>query len=260
MPRRPERGARRALVVLSTGRTGTQALARYLAAEFPGEVTALHEPFPSRILRVVSNLALAGRCSVHARRAALRLARDARLARCPTPRYVETNPFLFGFLDVMAGVYPDLAVVHVVRHPEAYVRSHLEFGAFTPAKLAVPFFQTLPDHDPAHRGPTWAEMEPTERLAYRWWRINRELDRGAALLGPRYRRVRFEDLFTPAGLGEVLAPLELPVTEGLLARARAPINTSRARGRGPACEWTPARRARLAAWCADLAGGYGYEL
>jgi hypothetical protein len=39
-----------AAVLLSTGRTGTMAIARYLRESYPG-VCALHEPRPSRHLR-----------------------------------------------------------------------------------------------------------------------------------------------------------------------------------------------------------------
>jgi hypothetical protein len=46
-------------LIVSTGRTATQALAHYLDSCYP-QVCALHEPSPSRVLRLVSNRYLSG--------------------------------------------------------------------------------------------------------------------------------------------------------------------------------------------------------
>ena len=46
------------VVILSTGRTGTKALAHFFNTSYDN-VTALHEPAPSRHLRLLSNRAMA---------------------------------------------------------------------------------------------------------------------------------------------------------------------------------------------------------
>ena len=44
----------RMIFVLSTGRTGTKFLAEYFNNNYP-DITALHEPKPSYLLRLMSN-------------------------------------------------------------------------------------------------------------------------------------------------------------------------------------------------------------
>ena len=94
-------------VILSTGWTGTMALAHYFDASYD-QVKALHEPKPSRRLRLASNRYLYGQLSKsnlaqQLIRSQRRLFRDI-----SEPFYIESNGFLHGFLDVFDDVFGQL--------------------------------------------------------------------------------------------------------------------------------------------------------
>src|SRR5690349_17691742 len=74
------------VVVVSTGRTGTQALAHHLNACYDN-VTALHEPAPSRHLRLLSNRAVAGQVNIDEAIATLIKARAKLFGGIKTPVY-----------------------------------------------------------------------------------------------------------------------------------------------------------------------------
>ena len=78
------------VVVLSTGRTGTQALAHYFNTCYDN-VTALHEPKPTRQFRVMSNMAIAGK--LPRERAVKNLVRFRRrlVEKITRPIYIESN-------------------------------------------------------------------------------------------------------------------------------------------------------------------------
>src|SRR5688500_15110858 len=118
------------VVVLSPGRTGTTALAAHLDQSYP-QVPALHEPPPSWRLRTASVKAVSGRLHKRQLVSILTQARTSLLASIDRPIYVESNPYLMGFLDALDDVLgPRVYVVHAVRDPRSYVRSGVNFGAF----------------------------------------------------------------------------------------------------------------------------------
>lgn len=254
------------VIAVSTGRTGSQALAHHFDACFP-QVRALHEPKPSRGLRIASNRYLCGRSSRGYLARRLASARADLLAAAGTPIYLESNPFLHGFLEVFDAVFGEPQVLHIVRDPRSYIPSYINFGAFRGLKgwaaRAVPFWMLKPDQferDPHRR---WREMGPAERVAWRWNAVNGVLDRGQALFGPRYLRLRYEDLFDPGGeaLSELLRRLGLPPSDDLSERFRKQrVNASPDRGFPPFDQWEEALRERILDTCRERMARYGYEV
>lgn len=115
--------------ILSTGRTGSKALAQFLDDAFP-DVTALHEPNPSYRLRLRSCAYLSNKISRESLIRSLSHARRALISRIETPVYVESNPFLFGHASVLPEVFHRVKVAHVVRDPRTYIRSCINFGSY----------------------------------------------------------------------------------------------------------------------------------
>jgi len=252
------------VLVVSTGRTGTQALAHIFDGVLPG-VHARHEPPPSRRLRILSNLHLCGRLGRARLQRHLTRVRGPLLDRLAPLLYLESNPFLHGFLDVFDDVFGAPRVLHVVRDPRTYVVSYLRFGVFRGAKgLAaawLPYWMLKPERYEPDSGLVWARMSPTERLAWRWNAVNGALERGEQLFGARYRRVRFENLFAPDGteLHELARwmglhePLSLP--SPTQARANASPNVAVA----PFADWPAAEQRRLLSLCGARMERYGYR-
>lgn len=250
-------------LLLSTGRTGTKALAQYFDTSF-AEVCALHEPAPSRHLRVASNRYLCGRL---AREQMVKLFADARrdrVAAISEPIYIESNPFLHGFVDVLDDVFEAPRVVHIVRDPRSYVRSYINYGAFRGIKgLAArlyPYWMLKPEQvDPAAPR-RWTAMSQVERLAWRWATINASLDRGASIFGERYVRVRFEDLFAEdgSGLRWLAERIGLRPSAQFERLREERVNASTGRQMPKWEQWDAADRRALMELCGPQMDRYGY--
>ena len=106
-----------------------------------GNVCALHEPRPSRSLRIASNRFLCGKLSRQQMARRLAHARQALLGAMTEPIYIESNNSLYGFIDVLDEVFDQPYVLHVVRDPRTYIRSWINFGVYHGLKgLAGRFF------------------------------------------------------------------------------------------------------------------------
>ena len=251
------------VLVVSTGRTGTTALAQYFDAF--DRVCALHEPAPSRSLRVASNRHLAGRLPESRLIDLYAAARRRRFERIREPVYVESNPTLHGFLDVFDALFDSPRVVHVVRDPRTQIPSGINYGSYSGIKgLAVQFFPywaLKPEH--LHPSPPrrWSHMSPAERIAWRWRTVNGELERGEALFGDRYLRFRFEDLFADSGAGMRRLAESLGLAAGGAGeRQRCEKVNASTRTQMPGWDaWTASDRQVVLDLCGPLMERYGYR-
>lgn len=170
--------------------------------------------------------------------------------------YVESNPYLSGFVDVLGEVFEGASVVHVVRDPRTYVRSGVNFGAFRGMKtLAAKFW---PNWFPKPQQ-GWEEMDAIERLAWFWSLVNSHLNRGEQVYGQRYLRVRFEELFSGDGLERLTDWMGLPRSNALREEAsRERVNASKG-GQLPEWEkWCGADQHKVIKHCEKLMREYGY--
>lgn len=255
------------IVVVSTGRTGTQALAHHLDACYR-EVTALHEPVPSRHLRLLSNRAVAGKLTrEHAVRALVR-SRERLLTRVQTPVYIESNWYLYGLLEALRQIVRDVKVLHVVRDLRTYIPSGINFGQFSGLRALatwfVPYWYLKPEQAPHHLRPAtpWSQLTQPERLAWHWKIVNGEIDRVAPQFGKNFLRMRYEDLFGAEGTGldQLLDWVRLPDNSGFRARMRERKVNASTTARCPRWgEWDPQGRRRVLALCGAQMDRYGYD-
>lgn len=255
----------KAVFIVSSGRTGTMALARHLDACYEG-VWAAHEPRPSWRLRRASAQSLCGRLSRDELVRLLARCRRKLVASIQAEYYIESNPFLGGFLDVLADVFHNAAVVHVVRDPRTYIRSGMNFGTFRGLKgLAarlVPWWLPRPELMPGWTGPPWSRMSPAVRLAWYWAMLNAHLNRGQELYGERYLRIRFEDLFARdgSGLRRLTDWIGLPWDDRLVQCANGEkVNASRDAGFPRFADWSAPLKQQVMEHCGPLMELYGYS-
>lgn len=189
---------KRPVFLLSTGRTGTTFLAEYLNRS--AEVTAVHEPKPSRILRMWSMAYLEGKVHDKFMTQVLAKKRKKLLSNIDTPIYVESNPFLSGFPTAINTLFPNAIIIHITRDPFEYARSSMNHGNAFGLKL---FFNTYV--------PFWyakvekilgihSKLSMKLKAAGYWTVVNEELmqlDQG----NPNYLRIKFEDLFQEGNKG-----------------------------------------------------------
>lgn len=258
------------VVVLSTGRTGTQALAHYFNTCYDN-VTALHEPKPTRHFRVMSNRAMAGKLSKETAVRTLVRSRRRLIEKITRPIYIESNWYLYGFLDALKDVFGRPKVLHVVRDPRTFIPSYINYGTFSGLKRMaanfLPYWYLKPEQCEQRPSRTWKQMSEPERLAWHWHVVNREIDRGAELYGGDYLLLRYEDLFAknsegalPAGMARLLDWLGLPPSEKLLHLMRdKKLNASGDRGFPKWEKWDPAAREAVLAMCGKQMRRYGYS-
>ncbi len=259
--------APRVAVVLSSGRTGTQFLARYFDANFD-HVIARHEPSPSRLFRILSNARVAGAVDPQRLRSALVQFRARRVEslRERADLYLESNGLLYAFVDLMTELWPDLSVVHVVRDPRDAIRSALGHGNDRGLKrlagAIVPHW--LPD--PRRTLGIERPLTLVERYAVAWAVINRTIQQQGGQ-GPHYLRVRFEELVDEraSGLQAICAHLELPFRdedgEGGGTDARVSPHQRFNASRHEAASWTdwsPGECRTVQELCGELMQEYGY--
>jgi hypothetical protein len=249
-----------AVFVVSTGRTGTQFLAR--TVEVWG-ARSHHEPGPWW-LRHLSNAHASGAVSDERAVRLLHRVRDEALA--VDEPWFEASCLDHGLVGPLLAAFPEAEVVQVVRHPVGYVRSAQDWGAYRfggrPLNLA-PYRRLAPPQfdpwNPAERL-RWVGQDQFERLAWAWSAMNRAM-RTQGEGSDHFRTLRFEDLTDPVRgpgeLGRLAADLGLAVTSDRLeAAVQKRVNASEHK----AGDWTPAQWDRLMELTAEEAGHYGYEV
>lgn len=206
-------GAHRAVFVMSTGRCGTQWLARRLATVYGDVLAVEHEPLhdayrtrpelvPDHIARIETTL--------------------------ETQPYVETGWPSWRAMPAFAEHFGDrLAIVHVTRHPIPVACSWVTHMMYRPP--IVPGL--LPEKVPlspfddgvefvAYRD-LWPGLDPFQKCLFLWTEINHAALALEATGGIQWLRIRFEDLFTSTSLHILLRFLGVPVREAFLASADA---------------------------------------
>ena len=259
------------VVILSTGRTGTQALAHYFNTCYD-HVTALHEPKPTRHFRVMSNRAVTGRLPKDTAVGALVRSRRRLVEKITRPVYIESNWYLYGFLEPLREVFGRPRILHVVRDPRTFIPSYLNFGTFRGLKRVaarfLPYWYLKPEQYQPNPPKTWNQMAEPERLAWHWHVVNREIDRAADLYGPDYLLVRYEDLFPkqfgeagPPALQPMLDWIGLPPSEKLVELMRdKKLNASPNRGFPKWEQWDEPTRQAVLSMCGEQMRRYGYDL
>ncbi len=256
---------RQHVFVVSTGRTGSLALAQYLDAAFEG-VTAVHEPKPSRFLRIAANAHLAGKISDETATRLFLRARQHVWSESHDPIFVESNPFLVGLLDVFGQACLDPRVIHVVRDPRTWVRSVLNFGSRRGIKRiaarVVPYWVVKPEQLTFAPQRPYRKMTHVEWLSWYWQLANQHLRRGSELYGDDYLLVRYEELFRKGGDGIRTLARWIGLSERedqLDPLLKIPVNTSRSDTVPHWPAWSDKDRNVLLKHCGELMEELGFD-
>ena len=243
------------VLIVSSGRTGTQFLAHYFDRNFEG-VLARHEPPPRVSVRLATNAYAAG--LLPRRTLAALLRRRRRDANAPL--YVESNPFLWAAVDVFDEVYDDVTIIHVVRDPREQVRSSLNHGTAAGLKgfanRWVPYWYPRVSELPE----LGSARDAFARAAGLWTLVNRRL-LDAASACRDVRVLRYEDLFddSHSGLRRLCEIFGLAYEgAGGAVDPGEPINPGRLAAMAGWRSWTDAQCAMLHRICSPLMEEWGY--
>ncbi len=194
-----------ATFVLSTGRCGTQWLAQALAEAGGDRLRVEHEPLhdgyaPRRMLGAGDPGALDERT---ARRVTRHLAEIERTLE--SRDYFEAGHPCWSSVPWLAQrLAGRVRVVHLVRHPVPTACSWVSHGAFVPPLLPhLPAKEFISPSDGGvsfpEYGAAWPALTPFEKCLVYWAEVNAfglRLEREA---GIPWLRLRYEELFDPAG-------------------------------------------------------------
>ena len=173
-------------LITSTGRTGTMFFRDYLSQTCENTI-CLHEPTPSRVFRLLSNLTLAGKIPTSVSGNLFRSMRS-RLSR-GYDNYIESSNFLFGCIPSLNECFDSVRIIHLTRHPVTYAQSHMAHGFWRGSKKWMTKFL-----------PYWFEGQDTPKqdpyiLLFLRWAYMNKIIATSEQTNP-YLRVKFEDLFS----------------------------------------------------------------
>lgn len=184
---------------------------------------------------------------------------------CKAQFFIDSNAHLFGMVDLVSTLYPGLKILHIVRDPRTYVRSHLNWARHRPqsfvANYLIPFWQPNPFLLKEMSLRRWLLLSLFEKFCWVWDFKNRYIETLANSEIP-YLMVRFEDLFSgpdaEAHLNQVFRFIGLPEVTGVLDRFKQPLNVTEKRSFPSWQDWEPERCARLEELCRQMMDHYGY--
>ena len=212
------------IFILSTGRTGTTFLANFLNSQ--SSVTAFHEPKPSRILRMWSFAYMNGKVSKDWMASILYKKRKKIINSVDNHIYIESNPYLIGFVDVLNEVFNKPIIIHVLRDPRDFVRSSLNHGNDSGIKLFfnnyVPYwYPDIKSYLKINR-----KLTMDEKAIGFWSLANNKLIE-ANQNNPNYHQIKFEDLFNNNNSYKQIADIVGLESINVTGKFKKPINASR---------------------------------
>lgn len=175
--------------ILSTGRTGTQFFEDYIN-QTTNKAICKHEPKPSRRFKFLSNLYLNQKISDRTVIDIYNFSRKSLFKTLDNTIYIESNNFIFGCIPALNQHYPNIKIIHIVRHPVSYIESHLNHGFWKGHKKFfakhVPYWLEKMDVD--------TKNEPVKLLGARWKYVNEQIESYKETND--YLMVRFENIFS----------------------------------------------------------------
>lgn len=201
--------------VVSSGRSGTQWLARNLDDTYADLITVTHEPifddyFPREFLveRDFENIALPSKVARHVDDIE-RIAQDR--------PYMECGWLSYGTIRYLAHRFRDcFRVVHLIRHPVTSASSMIRHKYYSPHRLEDSLNEKalLTPFDngvlfPEYRD-RWAAMGEYEKCLYFWAELHALGLNLKEELDVPWLRISFETLFTQAAMRKLLNFVALP--------------------------------------------------
>ena len=204
-----------ATFILSTGRCGTQWLAKNLGSCYPDHAIVAHEPLyinymPRRLLGLGDPLDAGTSGLIRQHSANIRRVLETR-------DYIECGWPCYGAVPYFADqFYGHCRVIHLTRHPVLTASSmvtHRFYGkrpvddGFSEKVLLTPFDKGM--KFPEYRE-KWSSMSNFEKCLYLWAEIHGYALELEKKLDAPWLRLKFEDLFSENGINQLLDFLGLP--------------------------------------------------
>ena len=293
---------RRKVFIISAGRTGTTFLGRKLGGLFSG-CLSVHEPdaihfrdldHPSEVVDhirghggffrqiVLKMLGRTGARNLSLLRLQRRISREETISRLARDRqwlndlewsiYVEANHQLHGLIDDLASI-PNSRVVLIVRHPEPWIQSWLNYthSWYGPKdwlqRIDVLGAKRMAPRHVGEESPNWKSLSQAERLAWLWNFMHRRFHSASRSHQHLVQILKFEELFEqrdPAAIDRLIRTIDPECDTAEVARQldlhlETRINSSYASSNEVTRVLTSTEKERIASVCGDVAGRLGYR-
>ncbi|MBN2301994.1 MAG: sulfotransferase [Lentisphaerae bacterium] len=178
--------------IVSTGRTGTKFLARFIAGV--AGFNAVHEPRPDLLKYALTyaqgkhSFDNATKFIEQSRRTA---PADTRRRACSV--YVESNNRLFSLLKPLRALFPNAKIIHIVRDGRSYVRSGMARKWYTKRDYKKREHAYMFPDDPYFD--KWNSMTRFEKICWRWQKKDGFITRDFTEIAEPKIKVTFEDIF-----------------------------------------------------------------
>lgn len=252
----------KSVIITSTGRTGTYFLFRLLF-ETCNDCSVYHNSKYTALINIFSNAYLAGKISESLLRIIWRRLKSREVLSNERNTYIDSNNHLYALVSIAPDLYPDLSVIHLVRDPRDYVRSHINWAYSRRksylANFFIPFWQPSGYMVKEVALRKWIALDWFQRFCWIWDFKNRFIAK-TKLQNIPYMAFRVEDLFNNnkeayTELGEFMG---FPVRSDIEIKDR---NQSIQSGYSKIphwTEWSDRRCAVLDDWCGRLMRKYDY--
>lgn len=200
--------------IVSTGRTGTQFLARFFNSF--SDVYANHEPKPD-FLGLSINYVRGDVTKEYAVKAIEcgRRPMFRRIKRKGVAIYIESNNRFFSLLKPLQEVFDDFRLIHIIRDGRDYVRSGMSRSWYTDndpykgKRMEATYFE-----DDEYRD-QWSDMTRFEKIAWRWQKKNNFIFRATKDM-KNVLTLKFEEIFQTKdyeGIRKIAEYIGLPKEE-----------------------------------------------
>lgn len=194
------------ILFLSTGRTGTKFLASILRDTVP-DADVFHEAGErSRLINILSHANLSGvtPAALTIKTWQRSISDQLKQSRESSNYYIDANNHIYILAVNHPDLYSGLKVIHIVRDPRTYIRSHLNWShsrikSFL-ANYLTPFWQPSGFLEGDMGLGEWLRLSKLERFAWVWNFKNKYINQLEGTPTP-YLWVRFEDLFSVSDPG-----------------------------------------------------------
>jgi hypothetical protein len=253
------------VVIISTGRTGTDFFSKLFGEVYANQVDAYHERGISRPIQIFTNLYFAHLLPKSVLCQGWRLFKGWEVPACKKDFHIDSNCFLYGLVAIAPELYPNLRVIHILRDPRTYVTSHLNYarqkGTSFVGNYFIPFWQPSPFLTGEFRWKCFWRISRFERYAWIWDFKNRVMESIEGTPTP-YLRLRFEDIFNAEDPNHIFRQITdfigLPHVADVSDRFRKSENRSTTVNFPSWRDWLPSQCARLNAICGSHMKRYGY--
>lgn len=251
---------------IGTGRTGTEYLAS-LFVKHAVDCYAVHEP--NYLIKWLSNTYIAGKTPQWILVTFLRFYKfwiDLKLLFARKGTYIQSDPWLIGFVGLIQKIFPDAICIHIVRDPLTYIPSHLNRAYKTRfvglLRDLIPYWKLRGFHTGAFTRKQWKAVSQEERMAWNWTFHNQYIE--SFQLNPeRYQLFRYEDLFDGTGAGiqtlSTFCDISMKQDVDLKMQLKNRINTADFKF-SPCDQWPEQAYKNVVETCQRFAHCYGYSL